>query len=189
MFIQSSSSFVQICAALQKWCINHDTFITNLGDWCLTGVGLQQIHPNIPYNNVTRVSDYMLTHFLLFSQVGHMHAIRPTHKLRQVLLYSWHCSSDIARKFDSCRALSCCCDNDRQLLLKRAEPACCEQHAEPGEQYVLVIRLLTCACELLVMTSLSSICIFHALHPSVLHSPHAAFSQAASPICLQTQDA
>ena len=102
MFTQTSSSFVQICAALHKWCINHDTSITNLGDWCLTGVGLQEINPSIPYNNVTRVSDYMLTHFLLFSQVGPMRL--PIHKLQQLSLCYWRCGSEVA--CDSYRALS-----------------------------------------------------------------------------------
>ena len=62
--------FLQICAAQWKWCINKDTFITNLGDWCLTGTGLQADAPSNKYHFVSRASDYMLTHFQLFSEVS-----------------------------------------------------------------------------------------------------------------------
>lgn len=68
--MSSNACLVQVCAALWKWCINDETLVTNLGDWCLTGYGLQQMHPDMVYNNVSRPSDYMLTHFLLFSQVS-----------------------------------------------------------------------------------------------------------------------
>ena len=61
---------MQICASLWKWCINKDTFITNLGDWCLTSTGLQANAPSNKYNFVSRASDYMLTHFKLFSEVS-----------------------------------------------------------------------------------------------------------------------
>ncbi len=61
---------MQVCAALWKWCINKDTFITNLGDWCLTSTGLQANAPSNKYNFVSRASDYMLTHFKLFSEVS-----------------------------------------------------------------------------------------------------------------------
>lgn len=62
---------LQVCAALMKWCINKDTFVTNLGDWCLTGTGLQASAAAAKYHYVSRVSDYMLTHFKLFSKVSH----------------------------------------------------------------------------------------------------------------------
>ncbi|DBA92104.1 TPA: hypothetical protein ACH3X1_015830 [Trebouxia sp. C0004] len=58
----------KVCAALWKWCINKDTFITNLGDWCLTSTGLQANAPSNKYHFVSRASDYMLTHFKLFSE-------------------------------------------------------------------------------------------------------------------------
>jgi len=61
---------MQVCAALWNWCINKDTFITNLGDWCLTSTGLQANAPSNKYNFVSRASDYMLTHFKLFSEVS-----------------------------------------------------------------------------------------------------------------------
>ncbi|KAL3157183.1 hypothetical protein ABBQ38_001422 [Trebouxia sp. C0009 RCD-2024] len=59
---------LKICAALWTWCINKDTFITNLGDWCMTGTGLQANAPCNKYHFVSRASDYMLTHFQLFSE-------------------------------------------------------------------------------------------------------------------------
>ena len=60
---------MQICAALWKYCINQETFVTNLGDWCLTKTGLQANAPDNKYHFVSRASDYMLTHFKLFSEV------------------------------------------------------------------------------------------------------------------------
>lgn len=63
-------SALQICAALWEWCINQETFVTNLGDWCLTGTGLQASAPGNKFHYVSRASDYMLTHFKLFSEVS-----------------------------------------------------------------------------------------------------------------------
>ena len=62
---------VQVCAAIWKWSVTAETNITNLGDWCKDEKGDE---PNKFYW-VTRPSDYMLTHFQLFSEVSSYLAI------------------------------------------------------------------------------------------------------------------
>lgn len=56
---------IKVCAAIWKWSVTAETNITNLGDWCKEQMGDE---PNRFYW-VTRPSDYMLTHFQLFSEV------------------------------------------------------------------------------------------------------------------------
>lgn len=62
---------LQVCAAIWKWSVTEETNITNLGDWCKDQKGDE---PNRFYW-VTRPSDYMLTHFQLFSEVSSYPAI------------------------------------------------------------------------------------------------------------------
>lgn len=55
----------QVCAAVWKWSITQETGVTNLGDWCKDEKGEE----SDKFYWVSRPSDYMLTHFKLFSQV------------------------------------------------------------------------------------------------------------------------
>ena len=57
----------QVCAAIWKWSINNETMITNLGDWCKNQKGSRGQSDKFYW--VSRPSDYMLTHFKLFSEV------------------------------------------------------------------------------------------------------------------------
>ncbi|KAK9804689.1 hypothetical protein WJX72_000078 [[Myrmecia] bisecta] len=50
---------ISICKAFHEWCIHHETHVTTLGDWC---------RPGMWQYGLTRASDYMLTHFVLFAQ-------------------------------------------------------------------------------------------------------------------------
>ena len=59
-------AFAQICAAIWEWSITHETRITNLGDWCKNKQGKEADK----FYWVSRPSDYMLTHFQLFSEVS-----------------------------------------------------------------------------------------------------------------------
>ena len=56
---------LQLCAAIWKWSITAETCITNLGDWCKDKEGEEADK----FYWASRPSDYMLTHFQLFSEV------------------------------------------------------------------------------------------------------------------------
>ena len=56
---------IQVCAAIWEWSVTHETFITNLGDWCKTDESKASDH----LYWVSRTSDYMLCHFQIFSEV------------------------------------------------------------------------------------------------------------------------
>lgn len=58
----------QVCAAMWKWTVNHDTNVTNLGDYCKNQRGRKGDSDKFYW--VSRPSDYMLTHFKLFSEVN-----------------------------------------------------------------------------------------------------------------------
>ncbi len=53
------------------WSITHETCITNLGDWCKNKQGEE----SDKFYWVSRPSDYMLTHFQLFSEVSVFHLL------------------------------------------------------------------------------------------------------------------
>ncbi|KAL0041273.1 hypothetical protein WJX77_010658 [Trebouxia sp. C0004] len=56
---------IKLCAAIWKWSITAETRVTNLGDWCKDKDGKEADK----FYWVSRPSDYMLTHFQLFSEV------------------------------------------------------------------------------------------------------------------------
>ncbi|KAL3134950.1 hypothetical protein ABBQ32_007910 [Trebouxia sp. C0010 RCD-2024] len=58
---------IKVCAAIWEWSINDETLVTNLGDWCKSQKGAGG-HADKFYW-VSRPSDYMLTHFKLFSEI------------------------------------------------------------------------------------------------------------------------
>ena len=62
------SADLQVCGAIYKWTVNSETNVTDLGDWCKNQRG-RKGDPDKFYW-VSRPSDYMLTHFKLFSKVG-----------------------------------------------------------------------------------------------------------------------
>lgn len=60
---------LRICNALWEYCINKQTFVPLIGDW-VGGPGERcGPLPDVCYYDITRPSDFCLTHFLLFSQV------------------------------------------------------------------------------------------------------------------------
>ena len=61
----SACIVMQLCAAIWKWSITHETNVTNLGDWCKDKRGEE----SDKFYWVSRTSDCMLTHFQLFSEV------------------------------------------------------------------------------------------------------------------------
>ena len=61
---------LEICDALHCWCINHKTHIPYLGDWVLAAGAsgrMDATHDN--FADISRPSDWCLTHFRLFQQV------------------------------------------------------------------------------------------------------------------------
>lgn len=72
-------AYPQVCAAIWKWSINNETMITNLGDWCKNQKG--RWGQSDKFYWVSRPSDYMLTHFKLFSEVWAKYSIACTHNL------------------------------------------------------------------------------------------------------------
>ncbi len=64
-YLTALSLCLQLCAAIWKWSITAETCITNLGDWCKDKEGEEADK----FYWASRPSDYMLTHFQLFSEV------------------------------------------------------------------------------------------------------------------------